>query len=304
MTEQPSPPRGDENPPVAARGHPESLPQPARPFWATLLAGGWLRIREEIPTPLAWALGTLPILLILGLWWFATAGASAEERLISPAILPSPNEVLGSFRSLWFDRALTRNVLISLGRVAAGFALGVAIAFPLGLLMGAFTKVKAMFNPLAVLGSYLPIPALVPLTLSLFGTGELQKVTFLAMAFVIYLLPLVVKAVDGVDEIYLKTAFTLGANKWQIVRRVLLGVAWPDIFRALRQGFGIGWSYIVLAEMVDIGHGLGGIIIISQRRGPREHIYLVLAVIVAIAFLTDKLWAAAERRLFPYRVEK
>lgn len=275
-----------------------------RPLWATLLPARWLRIREEIPTPLAWALGTVPILLILGLWWLATAGATAEERLISPAILPSPAEVLASFQSLWFDRALTRNVLISLGRVAAGFALGVAIAFPLGLLMGSFTKVKAMFNPLAVLGSYLPIPALVPLTLSLFGTGELQKVMFLALAFVIYLLPLIVKAVDGVDEIYLKTAFTLGAGKWQVVRRVLLGVAWPDIFRALRLGFGIGWSYIVLAEMVDIGHGLGGIIIISQRRGPREHIYLVLTVIVAIAFLTDKLWAAAERRLFPYRVEK
>jgi ABC-type nitrate/sulfonate/bicarbonate transport system permease component len=52
---------------------------------------------------------------------------------------------------------------------------------------------------------------------------------------------------------------------------------------------------------VDIGKGLGGIIIISQRRGPREHIYLVLVVIVAIAFLTDKVWAEIGRRLFPYR---
>lgn len=307
MTEkQPAPP-GDPTPPATtppATARENREPPPARPPWAALVSTGWLRIREQIPTPLAWALGTVPILLILGLWWLATAGATAEERLISPAILPSPAEVLASFRSLWFDRALTRNILISLGRVAAGFALGVAIAFPLGLLMGSFTKVKAMFNPLAVLGSYLPIPALVPLTMSLFGTGELQKVMFLALAFVVYLLPLIAKAVDGVDEIYLKTAFTLGADKWQVVRRVLLGVAWPDIFRALRLGFGIGWSYIVLAEMVDIGQGLGGIIIISQRRGPREHIYLVLAVIVAIAFLTDKLWAAAERRLFPYRVEK
>jgi NitT/TauT family transport system permease protein len=84
---------------------------------------------------------------------------------------------------------------------------------------------------------------------------------------------------------------------------VLLGVSWPNIYHALRMGFGIGWSYIILAEMVDIGRGLGGIIIVSQRRGPREHIYLVLLVIVAIAFLTDKLWAVVGRRLFPYREE-
>jgi len=154
---------------------------------------------------------------------------------------------------------------------------------------------------MSVLGAYLPIPALVPLTLSLFGTGEKQKVAFLAMAFVIYLLPLIVAAVDEVDQVYLKTGYTLGANRWQTVTKVLLPIAWQDIYQSLRMGFGIGWSYILLAEMVDIGKGLGGIIIISQRRGPREHIYLVLLVIIAVAFLTDKLWASVGRRLFPYQ---
>ncbi len=264
---------------------------------------GWLRIREDVPAWLRWSLGTVPILALLGLWWLVTAGPTPESRMFSPTILPSPWEVVRSFPSLWFERALTRNSLVSLSRVVAGFAVGVALAFPLGLLMGSFTKVKVMFNPLSVFGAYLPIPALVPLTLSLFGTGEKQKVAFLALAFVIYLLPLVVAAVESVDDVYLKTAYTLGASKLQAVRKVLLGVSWPDIYHALRMGFGIGWSYIILAEMVDIGRGLGGIIIVSQRRGPREHIYLVLLVIVAIAFLTDKLWAVVGRRLFPYRAE-
>lgn len=262
---------------------------------------GWLRIREQLPAWLTWGLGVIPIVALIGIWWFATGSGPAEERLISPTILPSPLEVVRSFPSLWFERALTRNLAVSFSRVLAGFAVGVAIAFPLGLLMGSFTKVKAMFNPIAVFGAYLPIPALVPLTMSLFGTGEKQKIAFLALAFVIYLLPLIVQAVDDVDDVYLKTAATLGADTSQIVRKVLLAVSWPNIYQALRFGFGIGWSYIILAEMVDIGKGLGGIIIISQRRGPREHIYLVLLVIVAVAFLTDKLWATAGRILFPYR---
>jgi NitT/TauT family transport system permease protein len=263
--------------------------------------GRLLAIRQPIPGWLSWVLGVIPVLALLLAWVVVTAGAEAESRIISPTILPSPLEVLSSVKSLWFDRALTRNLAISFGRVLLGFAAAVAIAFPLGLLMGAFTKVKAAFTPLSVFGAYLPIPTLVPLTLSLFGTGEAQKVVFLALAFVIFLLPQIVAAVDAVDDIYLKTAYTLGATPIQAVTKVLLAVSWPDIFQALRLGFGVGWSYILLAEMVDIGKGLGGIIITSQRRGPREHIYLVLLVIVVVAFLTDKLWVAIGRKLFPYR---
>ena len=260
-----------------------------------------LKIRDEIPAWQGKILGAVPILVILGLWFAVTAGGTPEARIISPTILPSPLEVVRSFPELWFERELTRNLGVSLGRVVSGFLLALAIAFPLGLFMGSFTKVKVAFTPLSVFAAYLPIPALVPLTLSLFGTGEMQKILFLALAFWIFLLPQIVAAVDGVDDIYLKTAYTLGATGTQAVRKVLLPIAWPEIFRALRMGFGVGWSYILLAEMVDIGKGLGGIILRSQRRGPREHIYLVLLVIVAMAYLTDRAWAMAGKALFPYR---
>jgi NitT/TauT family transport system permease protein len=264
---------------------------------------GFLRIREPISAWKAWLLGMVPVLALLAVWVFVTTGA-AEERVISPTILPSPAEVIASFPLLWFDRALTRNLAVSFQRVIEGFALAVAVSFPLGVLMGSFTKVKAAFTPLTVFGAYLPIPTLVPLTLSLFGTGEMQKVMFLALAFSIYLVPLFVAAVDAVDDTYLKTAYTLGASKGEAVGRVLLPIAWPEIWQAMRLGFGVGWSYILLAEMVDVGRGIGGIIITSQRRGPREHIYLVLAMIVIVAFVTDRLWAVVGRFLFPYREAK
>ena len=262
--------------------------------------GGLLKIREELPLWQSWLLGVVPVAALLGAWFLVTLGA-AEERVISPTILPSPAEVVASFPLLWFDRALTRNLAVSFVRVIEGFALAVAFAFPLGVLMGAFTKVKAAFTPLTVFGAYLPIPTLVPLTLSLFGTDELQKVMFLALAFAIYLVPLFVGAVDAVDDTYLKTAYTLGATKAQAVGHVLLPISWPDIYQAMRLGFGVGWSYILLAEMVDMRSGVGGIIMTSQRRGPREHIYLVLLIIVAVAFLTDKVWAWVGRQLFPYK---
>jgi ABC-type nitrate/sulfonate/bicarbonate transport system permease component len=259
----------------------------------------WLKIREPLSARLKVGLGIIPLLLLLGIWGLLTAGA-AQERIISGAILPSPWEVARSFSRLWFEAELSRSLVASTLRVVCGFAIGVLTAFPLGLLMGSFSKIRALFDPLAVFGAYLPIPALVPLTMSLFGIGELQKMMFLALAFFVYLLPLVVKAVDGVDDVYLRTAYTLGANRRQAVRHVLLGVAMPRIFDALRLGFGIGWTYIVLAEMVAAERGLGQIIIVAQRRGPREFIYWVLLVIVALAFVTDKLWVRLGRRLFPH----
>ena len=283
------------------RQPPASVPVRGGPQ-ATVQAG-ILRIREDIPAWQAWLLGILPVAVLLLLWVFVTTGAP-EERVISPTILPSPAEVVRSFPLLWFDRALTRNLAVSFMRVVEGFALALVVAFPLGVLMGSFTKVKAAFTPLTIFAAYLPIPTLVPLTLSLFGTAELQKVVFLALAFSIYLVPLFVAAVDNVDDTYLKTAYTLGATKGQAVSRVLLPISWPDIWQAMRLGFGVGWSYILLAEMVDVGRGLGGIIITSQRRGPREHIYLVLVFIVLVAFLTDKVWATVGRWLFPYRGAK
>jgi len=261
-----------------------------------------LNIRESLSKKERVVLGVIPILLLLLVWFFITNG-EPEERIVTPLILPSPVEVVRSFKSLWFDAGLSRSVLASGLRVIAGFGVSLLFAFPVGLLMGSFSKVKSLFEPISVFGAYLPIPTLVPLTMSLFGIGEFQKVMFLSIAFFVYLLPLFVKAVDEVDNVYLQTAYTLGATKWQTVWHVLLKIALPKLFHAMRLGFGVGWSYIILAEMVAATRGLGAIIIIAQRRGPREHIYLVLLVIVMVAYITDKLWEKAEKRLFPYQVE-
>lgn len=263
-----------------------------------------LRIREPVGMAAKVVLGIIPVGLLLAIWWGLTFGNTVENRIISPLILPSPPEVVRSFHSLWFEAELSRSAVASALRVIGGFIVALAIVFPLGILMGSFSKVHALFDPMMVFGTYLPIPTLVPLTMSLFGIDERQKVMFLALAFIAFLLPAFVRAFGEVDEIYLQTAETLGAGKWQLVGRVLLPIALPNLYDAMRTGFGVGWTYIILAEMVAADRGLGHIVIIAQRRGPREHIYLVLVVIVLIAYVTDKIWAYAGKRLFPYREQQ
>ncbi|HQH11352.1 MAG TPA: hypothetical protein PLS31_02880, partial [Candidatus Sumerlaeota bacterium] len=129
-----------------------------------------LMIRDEMPLKKRIILGVIPIILLLEAWAAVTAGP-AEHRVISPLILPSPWEVVLSIKSLWFEAELSRSALASAVRVVLGFLVGLAVAFPLGVLMGSFTRIKALFDPLTIFGAYTPIPALIPLTMSLFGIG-------------------------------------------------------------------------------------------------------------------------------------
>ena len=260
----------------------------------------FLTIRSQVPRWTSILLGTLPIVAIFLLWWIFTAGA-VEERQIGPAILPSPAEVAQSVPELITSRDLSHHVWASVRRVGLSFILALAVVLPVGILMGSFGGVSALFTPVSTASGYIPIATLVPLTMSWFGIDELQKVMFLAMAFGIYLLPLVVKAIESVPDVYLRTSYTLGATRMDVIRHVLIPIALPDLWHAMRLAFGVGWTYIVLAEVVVMVDGLGFLIQNSFRRGPREHIYLVILVITLIAWAADIAWERLGRLLFPYR---
>jgi NitT/TauT family transport system permease protein len=232
-----------------------------------------------------------------------------SQRRISPVILPSPGEVTDRLPELFqkkddSGRTFYANFLQSLKRIGWAYLIAVLIALPLGIFMGSFGIIRSMFSPTVTASGYIPIATLLPLTMSWFGIGEKQKVVFLSMAFFIYLLPAVIKAIDGVPDVYLRTASTLGTNKWQSVFKVLVPIALPDIWYGMRLAFGVGWTYLVLAEVVVLDGGLGHVIAIAQRRGPREHIYIVIVLITLVAWAADLLWDRTGKLLFPYRVKK
>ena len=250
-------------------------------------------------------LGFIPLVFLLIAWWLLTRGIP-EERVLGPTILPSPAEVVQSFGELVGTsdpdkRNLFDHIGISLRRVALGFLLGLVVALPIGILVGSFGTARSTLAPILTASGYIPIATLVPLTMSWFGVDESQKVVFLAMAFCIFLLPMVVRAVDAVPDIYLRTAYTLGATRWQIVRRVLVPVALPDIWHSMRLAFGVGWSYLVLAEVVVKAGGLGDVIDTARRRAMSGRVYLVIIVITIIAWIADLIWERLAGVLFPYR---
>lgn len=263
-----------------------------------------LELRREVPRWQALLFGLLCLAVCLGIWQWLTWGA-AEERILSPSIIPSPRETFGDFRSLWFDRALTRNTAASLKRVLLGFGLAAAVGVPLGILGGCFRGVDAFFAPLTIMGRNIPIAALIPLTFSLFGIGEFQKVMFIFLACVAFVMGDSAAAVGEISERYVDTAYTLGANRRQIILKVLVPLALPSIFNSLRLLFGLAFGYIMLAEVIQLGDtagGLGSIINKSQSRGGHQsHILLVLLIIPLVALAMDRIFYWIQRELFPYQ---
>jgi len=240
--------------------------------------------------------------VVVLLWWIATYGTGAENRLISPVILPSPAEVIRSFPSLLNDRALVQSIAATLKRVLVGFGLSILVGVPLGIAAGSWRVVEAAGAPLALFGRNLPVAALIPLTILWFGIDETQKVMFIFIATVPFVYSDAVAAIASVPDRYVETAQTLGATPFQIVRKVLVALALPDIYNSLRHLFGLAFGYIMLAELINAQHGLGYLLMASQRRGMSEHIILILMIIGLLAFGIDRVLFWFQRGLFPYRV--
>lgn len=264
----------------------------------------WLRLRGELHPVLAVVLSVACIAVCWGLWWYVTRGDTPEQRIVNRASLPSPSETFATFKSLWFDRALTRNVAVTLKRVSLGFALSAVVGVPLGVLAGCFPAVRAFLAPLVIFGRNIPIAALIGLTFLFFGIGETQKVMFIFLACVAFVLADTTASVADVGQEYVDTAYTLGASRWQTVMKVLVPLAMPTVFNSLRLLFGLAFGYVMLAELVRFGNeagGLGNLINVSLRQGPRAHVYLIILIIPAVALAIDRFLYAVQRSLFPYR---
>ena len=242
--------------------------------------------------------------VVLLVWWIVTRGGGPENRLISPVILPSPAEVIRSFPSLLYERGLIESIAATLKRVLIGFGLAAVVGVPLGILAGSWRVVESAGAPLALFGRNLPVAALIPLTILWFGIDETQKVMFIFIACVPFVYSNVVAAIASVPDRYVETAQTLGATSFQIVRKVLVALAIPDIYDSLRRLFGLAFGYIMLAELINAQHGLGYLLMSSQRRGLSEHIILILLIIGLLAYGIDRVLFWFQRGLFPYRVSE
>lgn len=254
------------------------------------------------PAPLLGrAVGAAGLAVGLLIWGALTFGDTPESRIVSPVLLPSPLEVVESIPTLFTERALIASVAATLKRVLTGFGLAILVGVPCGIGAGAYRIFDAFTAPVSLFARNIPVAVLVPLTILWFGIDEAQKTMFIFIATVPFVFFDATRAVIGVHDRYVETAQTLGASPQQVVTKVLIALALPDIYTSLRNLFGLAFGYIMLAELVNAQHGLGYLLMASQRRGLTEHIFAILILIGLLAYGIDRLLLWFQRGLFPYR---
>jgi NitT/TauT family transport system permease protein len=253
-------------------------------------------LREPMPRTTVTVVGLLAPLLVAAVWCALTYGG-----FVRPDFLPSPTEVLRGTLQLFIQYDLWGAILISTRRIVLAFLLASAVALPLGVLMGAFEPVNVFFEPIMAPLRYMPISAFISILILWFGIEEKEKIAFLFLGVFVYLLPVVVTAIRQVPEELVQTSLTLGASRWQVIRTVLLPAALPEIFDSFRVMNAIAWTYVILAESVNAGGGLGYMVDLAYRHQKASWAFAGVLVIGGIGLLTDFVIRLLSAALFRWR---
>ena len=240
-------------------------------------------------------------LFLLFIWFVLTMG---ENPLVRSAILPTPFSVLLAYPELYADNKLIFNVCRSLGLNLAGYTEAMLIALPIGFLIGLIPLFRGSFHRSVDAFRFVPLTAVTGLFIIWFGLGTSMKVHFLAFGILIYLLPVIVQRIDEVNDVYLKTVYTLGANKWQTVKTVYMPSVFSRLSDDVRVLTAISWTYIIVAESLGNQGGIGAAIWrVGERQGRVDKVFALLIIIIIIGFLQDKLFIYLDKKFFAFKYQ-
>lgn len=222
-------------------------------------------------------------------------------NIVPPSLLPSPWRVLISFKDLHFEDALIRNACYSIKLNLFGYLEAIAIAIPLGFIMGLFPVIRSASDAYIKAFRFVPLAAATGLFIAWFGIYDNMKVQFLAVSIIVYLIPVVIQRLDDVENVYVQTAQTLGANKLQLIFSVFVPSVLSKIWDDIRVLVAISWTYITIAEALNMTGGIGALAVQCARRSRVDKVFAVLLLIVLIGFIQDKLFKWLDKKFFPHK---
>lgn len=249
--------------------------------------------QQELSQRRFWPWSLASLALVFTVWYGVTAVSSI------PAIfLPSPISTAQALWDLLVSGLFFKALLVSFARIAVATILAVGIGTFVGLGMGVSKRAEAFFSPITQPLRYLPVTALIPLLVLWFGIGESMKIIFLFFGIAFYFIPLVSNAVRSTPREFLDVAKSFGAKPVALLRRVYWPHALPQIFDGLIVINGIGWTYVILAEIINAREGLGYLINIAGRLQRSDEVFAGLILIAVVAIGSDRLLRLVRERYF------
>src|SRR5438445_9456330 len=255
----------------------------------------WFTIRKEVSPRVRWTLAILSWAFVVALWIALT-----HWEILPPFSLPKPLGVIRAFGKLWTEYDLLGNVFKSWWRIAQAFFWCAVVAIPLGILMSSYRWLFELINPVAAPMRAMPLTAFLPAFIALFGIDETEKIAFLWFGMFFYLLAVVVEEVNRVDTSLLETAYTLGAKRYQVIW-LMFRASFPGIFSSFRILYDIGWTYVILAEIVNRKRGVGAMVQSAYEFHQPDLVYAGIIAIGVAAFLFRAMLTLSEKVLFPWR---
>ena len=262
------------------------------------MAAGWrslITFRGVERRGTTMVLGLLSFAIVLVLWW----GAAALE-LLPPQYLPSPGAVVVRLYELFVQYGFIGDIGISIFRVWTAFLLSALMAIPLGIMMSSFPIVNGMSQSLVDFIRYLPVPALVPLTIIWLGIGEASKIALLWLGTFFQLVLLVADDARRVPREYVEIGLTTGAKPRHILGSVILPAMLPSMVDNLRITLGWCWTYLIIAEIVAADSGIGHVIMSARRYVKTDEVMAGILAIGIIGLATDQAIRWLHRRWFAY----
>jgi len=255
----------------------------------------FLNPREPIPKGLYLVLSLSSFAFFLIIWSILTYGG-----IVDPLFLPSPGRVFQAGVDLFRELGFTTDILNSVYRVMVGFIIAAIIGVPIGLFMGTFKVAEAFTEPMVGFIRYMPASAFIPLFILWLGIGDIEKIAIIFVGSFFQLVLMVAVVAKNVHKDMLETAYTLGAKRFQVIRKVLLPASLPGIMDTLRIIIGWAWTYIIVAELVASASGIGYMIISSQRMLRTGNIIFGILTIGMLGLITDYFFKWFYNRLFPW----
>lgn len=241
------------------------------------------------------------MLAVLGLASFFLAWSLVTYTgFIKPFFLPTPTAIVSATILLFAHGGLFTDIFASIYRILLGFLVSLAISLPIGILLGVSKTFEAFTKPMIAFVRYIPPSAFIPLAIIWFGIGDSQKVAILVIGIAPYLALLIADAAINTSREFIEAACALGANKMNIILKVIIPNALPQIWDACRLMVGAGWTFVIIAEIVGASSGLGHLMIESQRFLRTANIFAAIIIVGCLGLITDYGFEITYKLLFPW----
>jgi ABC-type nitrate/sulfonate/bicarbonate transport system permease component len=224
----------------------------------------------------------LGILTVLIVWQVVNS-----LQIVNPRVFPGPLAVFETALTRFPVQTLLGHVGASLARVAAGFALGAALAISIGIISGWYRVLgKMLWGPIEILR---PIPPLawIPIALIWFGLGESSKVFIIFLGAFFPIVTNTYKGMATIDPMLIRAAQTMGVRGLRMLVQVAIPASLPDIAVGIRVGWSLSFGSLVAAEILAADRGLGYMIMYARELGEINVIVYGIILIGALNLTTD-----------------